>query len=361
MKIVFIFVGFPRRPVGGCKIVYEYANRLSLRGHTVSVVHCRKVDGLKVRASIFKKIRSYLFFIYLRTIRPSPAWQAIEKNVRMLFVPSPHQRYIPDADIVFITSWPLLNYILTYSPAKGKKCYLFQHYETWSGPQDKVDACWQSALLYKVVISQWLCQIGRQLSAPKVRYIPNGIDRQLFRLSNSIEGRKKIITLMYSQHPWKGSEDGFKVLKELKSSIVDLEAVLFGVSACADELPDWIKFYEDPSQQQLVDIYNRSAVFLCTSHCEGFALPPAEAMACGCAVVTTDCGGIHDFATHQVNALIASVGDIKALAGHCQRLLEDDELRIELARAGHKSIERLDWNRSIDEMEGFLKQCCLEK
>ena len=351
MKITFILSGFPRCPVGGCRVVYEYANRLSRMGHLISIVYCRKTEGFFDRRNVYKRIRSWLFFIYLQLFKPSPSWQRLDKNIRTFFVASPQEKYIPNSDVVFITVWPLLNYVLKYSPEKGLKCYLFQHYETWSGPKEKVDACWQSAVLHKIVISKWLYGIGEKLKASNMAYITNGIDLKLFHITNPIESRKKVISMMYSNHKWKGSAEGIEIVSSLKVKNPDLEVILFGVDSPALQLPDWIKYYRNPSQRRLVDeIYNRSVVFLCTSHYEGFALPPAEAMACGCAVVTTDCGGINDFAVHGTNALIGAVGDIETLTGYCQQLLEDDSLRIKLAYAGINNIQ------CIECCSGYHKQ-----
>lgn len=60
-------------------------------------------------------------------------------------------------------------------------------------------------------------------------------------------------------------------------------------------------------------------------------MPPLEAMASGCAVVTTDCGGVSDFARHNENCLIVPPGDSAALAAAIDRLLDDGALREKLS------------------------------
>jgi hypothetical protein len=44
MRVVFLLPRFSRRPIGGFRVVYEYARRLGARGHTVTVVHPRALD-----------------------------------------------------------------------------------------------------------------------------------------------------------------------------------------------------------------------------------------------------------------------------------------------------------------------------
>src|SRR5574340_1119191 len=46
MRVTFILNSFPRLPIGGYRVVYEYSNKLAELGHTVSIVHCRRVGGL---------------------------------------------------------------------------------------------------------------------------------------------------------------------------------------------------------------------------------------------------------------------------------------------------------------------------
>ena len=44
VRVTFVLPGAGSVPVGGFKVVYEYANRLSERGHTVTVVHTAQPD-----------------------------------------------------------------------------------------------------------------------------------------------------------------------------------------------------------------------------------------------------------------------------------------------------------------------------
>ena len=50
------------------------------------------------------------------------------------------------------------------------------------------------------------------------------------------------------------------------------------------------------------------------NYVEGMPLPPLEAMACGCAVVVTDNGGINEYIKDGVNGLICPIRDSDCLA-----------------------------------------------
>ena len=97
-------------------------------------------------------------------------------------------------------------------------------------------------------------------------------------------------------------------------------------------------------------------MYLCPSESEGWHLPPAEAMACGCAVVSTDIAGVHDYAVHGETALLAPVGDVAGLGSHLVTLLTDEEARVRLARAGHERIGTCTIEASLDAFERCLKE-----
>lgn len=358
MKITFILPSYPRRPVGGYRVVYEYANHLTERGYEVSVVHPRMVKNIAPLPGLYGHLIKYPLYFYRIFIKSKPEWQFIDPRVQMLYVSEPVAKYLPDADVVFTTSWASAEYMYEYPKSKGEKCYLFQHYEIWSGPKEKVDATWRSSF-HKIVISKWLYDIGCSLGAKDMVYIPDGINHNFFKVLNPIEGRAPCVSMMYSKLSWKGSKEGIEALNLTKKKFPNLRAILFGVSRRSRDIPSWIEYRRDPPQNALVrDIYNQSSIYLCPSHIEGFALPPAEAMACGCAVVTTDCGGVRDFAENEVTALISPAKEPKTLAKNLLRLLEDNNLRIKIAKAGQKHIQQFTWERSTDLLEKFLKKIC---
>ena len=81
---------------------------------------------------------------------------------------------------------------------------------------------------------------------------------------------------------------------------------------------------------------------------EQFGRVLVEAMACGVAVVGSDCGEI----PHVIGeaGLIFAEGDVEALRGHLARLQSDAALRAELARRGRQRVlERFTQARVAEE------------
>lgn len=353
MRITFILPNFAPKPVGGFRIVYEYANRLVERGHEVSLVYPMMVKGLTPQ-TIYNRTRTRLGHLYRSLFKPEPAWHHIDQRVKTFFVPAPTPNYISDGDMVFATVWALVDYLTDYPKSKGEKAYFIQHYETWSGPVDLVDKSWQ-APVHKVVISKWLYDIGKSLGIDNMTIVPNGLDYSVFRLTSPIEPRTPSISMMYSEIHWKGASDGIRALEVAKGKFPGIKATFFGIGQRGSNIPEWIEYVQNPSQEVLVGIYNNSSIFVCPSHVEGFALPPAEAMSCGAAVVTTDCGGVRDFVEDGSSALISQPKDPDALARNLCKLLDDDSLRINIAITGYNDIQKFTWERSIQLMEDFIK------
>jgi glycosyltransferase involved in cell wall biosynthesis len=343
---------YPHGPGGGFRVVYEKANRLVSRGHTVAVVHARRSPSEEQR-SILDYAYDARRWVMDTFRRPEINWHKIDKRVDLRFVPALGEQWIPDGDAVFATAWHTLGPVLKYSEQKGRKCYLIQHYETWMGKKELVDATWRSSV-HKIVVSKWLYAIGEELGSEDLTYIPNGIDSAQYRLTQPLN-RCQRVAMMFSSIPFKGAADGVKALEIAKAKYPDLEAVLFGATSFRPNIPSWMQYYKSPPQDFIVEeIYNKSSIFLCSSLSEGFALPPAEAAACGSAIVATDCGGIRDFIENGTTGLLSPPQDPEALAANLCRLLENEDLRMQLASAVSRSISHFNWDRSADLMEKFL-------
>jgi len=291
------------------------------------------------------------------TPRSGLQWQPLEKGVRILHVSEPTASNVPDADVVFATAWQTAEYVVAYPKQKGRKFYIIQDFYNWIAPKDVLEETWNWPLR-KITISNWLYDKVRASGCPaaEVRNIPIGINFDQFQLLGNVSNRPKRVSMLYSASKSKGSDDGLKALRKCRERYPDLDVVLFGPSwrFRPSGLPEWADYRGVLPQRQLTQLLNESRIFVCSSIAEGFALPPAEAMACGCAVVSTDCGGNREYACHDVNALLSQAGDAEALAGNIDRLLSDEALRVEIAGRGHRMIQDFTWERSTNHLEEFL-------
>jgi glycosyltransferase involved in cell wall biosynthesis len=357
VKITFV-VPFVTKPSGGLRIVYEYANQLVARGHKVTVVHVPLSGGRSPRllSRLYHRLTGKGGQLSKSVFRPPQVSSyTVDNRVKMIFVAKATESCFPDADALFINRW-FQGTKLTES--KGKKFMLIQGYGVWPQVKAQEEALWRMHIP-KAVISRWLYEKGIELGVPAdgMIHIPNGIDHAKYRLLRAIETRPQLISMLYNPVAVKGAEDGIKALELVRENVPAIRAVLFSFFTRPDDLPDWIEYHRNPSQEMLVEsIYNGSSIYLYPSWSEGFGLTAAEAMACGCAVVSTDSGGVRDYAEHEVTALLSPPRNPGALAANVLRLLDDDDLRVRLAKAGHECIQEFTWERSAALLEQFIKE-----
>lgn len=357
MKINFLLPCYAWGPSGGFKVVYEYANRLVARGHQVAVIHPRRLkypppEKLTLRG-LARNTRWGLKEMYSK---PVIDWHPIDPRVCLLYVPDSDQRYIPDGDILFATAWHSVRSVLDCSPNKGEKCYLIQGYETWLGPQDLVNDTWK-APLHKIAVSKWLIEVGRELGCGDVAYVPNGVDLEHYRLITPLEERPCQVAMTFSRVGVKASQDGIRALEIARQRFPNLHVVLFGKGRRPSSIPEWMTYVQDPPQSDIVEqFFNKSRIVMSSSLAEGFGLPLAEGAACGCAMVTTDSGGVRDFVVPGATGLLSPPANPEALARNLCLLLERDDLRIQLAEAGHNFVQRFNWENSTSLLESFLNR-----
>nr|WP_255534837.1 glycosyltransferase family 4 protein [Pedobacter sp. SYSU D00535] len=156
--------------------------------------------------------------------------------------------------------------------------------------------------------------------------------------------------MLYSREQVKGSKYGLGALNMVKEQFPQLSVTLFGTSPAPADLPAWMRYVQSP--QNLPALYNSAQIFISPSLSEGWALPPAEAMACGCAVICTDIGGHQDYAIDQETAILVPTKNVQKLAAAIISLIGDNDLRIRIAQKGHANIvNNFSWDRSVAQLE----------
>jgi glycosyltransferase involved in cell wall biosynthesis len=188
-------------------------------------------------------------------------------------------------------------------------------------------------------------------------YIPNGLNFQTFGLDLAPEMRDPhTVAMLYHTVEWKGSSDGLRALSRVKSIIPDLSVLAFGTFTRPSALPTWIQYYQNPPRSVLRELYNRAAIFVSPSWTEGWPLPPAEALQCGSALVATDIPGHREYAVPHETALLSPPRNSDALAVNIAHLLQNPQLRIRLAHAGHRHIQQFTWERALAKFEAVLEE-----
>jgi glycosyltransferase involved in cell wall biosynthesis len=349
---VFVLPAFHREPIGGYVVVYNYANYLARSGWLVDILYPRSFDR---PASALARLKRRLWPIAtMIKNRPLVPWFNFAPGVRLQLLREWRFSAVPDADVVIATGWQTASPVSQLPARKGTKFYLVQHHEIWSGSEEDVNATYRLPLKV-IAISKWLVGVVTEHGAHSVAHIPNGLDHTQFR--NLGRERSVQIISLYHHLNYKGVGDAIDALEKVREAMPNLRATMFGTPPRGAEIPGWIEYVQGPTGEKLVELYNSALIYLSASLKEGWALPPAEAMACGCLFVGTDSGGCRDFAEDGGTALLSPPSDPNRLASNLIYALSG-EPRIEAIRKrGEKAIQEFTWERSGKALcELFVKQ-----
>jgi Glycosyltransferase len=343
-KINFILPFKPRRPAGGFRVMYEYANRLSKLGYQVHLTFPVKTQYMKYRLPywvrrILSKVEGF----------SRDKWFDFEKDITMSYVPEIKDRYVENADIVIATWWSTVLEMGALSPEKGRKINLIQGFENWEGHEDLLYTSYNMKDTVNVVVASYLKRIVAKHTNNRIELIESGIDNTVYYIKKKIEDRSTTtVAMTYSIQEIKGSKYGMEALKLVKKAIPGLQVELFGISPHPEGLPDWMKYYRNPDN--LCSLYNRNAIFISNSFTEGFGLVSVESMFCGCALICTDIEGHQEYAFDGKTALLVEVRNVQQMAEKIIYLIKNNEERIAIARNGSEYVQRFRWDNAIDKM-----------
>ena len=99
------------------------------------------------------------------------------------------------------------------------------------------------------------------------------------------------------------------------------------------------------SDDELAALYRGAIALVMPSREEGFGLPALEAMACGCAVITSNAAALVEITS---DAALHVDATIDALAAAMQRVASDDALRGDLAQRGIERAKNFTWLRCAE-------------
>lgn len=344
--LTFLMPSHSKFPVGGFKVVYEYANRFVQDGYHVNIIYPSAVSskGESFQSKV-KRIIRFVYYKFFQSYTPHH-WFDLAKSVNTYWVPSLAQKHIPRLhnNTFVATSAQTAVCLHGYNDVE-KKIYFIQGYEAWWDGEDSFLKTLELNL-QKIVISPHLLR-KVESRGQQAELILNGFDFDYFKKENPVEARDKFqIAMLYHLTPAKGSEDGLKALYLLKPKFPLLRVTLFGYPEKPGNLPDWITYHRSPNKALHNQIYNEAAIFVGASHSEGWGLTIGEAMICGAAVACTNIDGHNIMAKNEDTALLCDPGDYTTMADNISRLITEDELRFKISKSGNKNIQQYRWDNS---------------
>jgi GT2 family glycosyltransferase len=315
---------------GGHRDIFEHLNRLLERGHEVSLYTLgEQPDWFDLRA-------------------PVHSFEYYEDLVEAL---------APLEAIKVATWWNTAAPVWQASVLHGIAAYFVQDIETSYYPDDErtrhaVIDSYRPEFRY-MTISEWNRERLRELGL-EAELIPPGIDLDTFRGLPQSRRREDLVLALGRSNPLKNLPLTIAAWRRLRATVPAAELCLFGHEPELADEPG-MRHVESPSDEGVNELFNEATVFVQTSTHEGFALPPLEAMATGCAVVTTDAHGNRDFCVDGENCLMPEATP-EAVGEALSRLFADPELRERLGRAGIETAQPYAWGRRIDALERFFEE-----
>lgn len=273
MKINFNSVDL--RLSGGNRFLFELSNGLVERGHHVTFTHVGRPYFKNWFAPIKADVKECglgMFSIALSKLGLKRI-DELEEQQRLLIT------NCPECDVNVASFWATAK--PTFESRKGKPFYIIQHYAPYVYPENRLEYLQSFEYpMTKLCVSDW---VAKKIGGYN---IGNGINLKRFRRNQKIDKIPKSIMYSARSQSWKNREIGFSVLSALEHNGYKI-----------------LLTQERSSDYELIRMYNQAEIYLNFSDKEGFGYGPIEAMACGCAVVSTPCS---EYLRDEVNCMIVS-------------------------------------------------------
>ncbi len=351
MKINFILPSIFKS--GGSRVIFEYSNFLKYLGFDVVVYYPVLPQDFYRNEYSFRRVINYCrdFKNNISNIWYKNYYKHSFSLKKVLFL---NEIFIRKADFTIATAWPTSFFVNKIKLNKGHKVYYIQAYENWNSNLKLVNISYKLPL-NQITISSYLADFFIKKFKTNPHVINIGLDKNIFFFENSSKKfiLKKILFIDYGQKQ-KNVAKLIPIIENLKQNYPQLEFLSFGLKNHTKK-PIYIKFFENPDDSLIRKLYNEADLFIFPSLSEGFGLPPAEAMACKCAVATTAVGAIPEYVTDGETGFIIRNNDLTDLPEIIGKIINDQKKLKEVSENGYNKVhEYFDWNKTVHQFTEYL-------
>lgn len=229
------------------------------------------------------------------------------------------------------------------------KYYLVQNFETdfyEAGNDLKIKAnatyCLGTAVKY-LTISRWCETWLKNKYKQKVRFAPNGLERERFYpVRRKLEGKIRILVEGNSDDYYKNVDESFMIIEKLDKSKYEIWFMSY-----LGKPKKWYyvdRFLHKVPYEKVPDVYRKCDILIKSSILESFSYPPLEMMATGGYVIAVPNGGNQEYLKDRQNVLFYEQGDIDGAVKAIEEICNNKKLQEQLYRNGMKTAEERDWN-----------------
>ncbi len=176
----------------------------------------------------------------------------------------------------------------------------------------------------------------RDFDGRRVYHWLQGIDLDIFFRQKSSIGDPLKILIPLRKPKEKGALSALQAAEIISTHHREVSIESFGNYPF--KIPSFIHHHGYVDFIELLDLYRRCDIFVLPSLNEGFSYPGLEAMASGCAVVSTRNGGSDQYIRDRYNGILVEPGDSLALANAVIELVENRELLKKIISNGQKTV-----------------------
>jgi colanic acid/amylovoran biosynthesis glycosyltransferase len=177
-----------------------------------------------------------------------------------------------------------------------------------------------------------------------------GLDLSRFAF-NPLAVQNKVLEIISVGRPhWiKGYDIALKALALLKMKGLEFNYQIIGAEGNQEllflrkelDLDAEVEFLPKLPQQKVFEMMSSSDIFLLSSIEEGIANVAVEAMALGCPVISTNCGGTEELISHQKEGWIVPVYDEEAMAAQISEFSQlDSEYIKKIKKEARRKVDR---------------------
>jgi glycosyltransferase involved in cell wall biosynthesis len=339
MKISFILPGAGIS--GGTRVTVVAANLLLKRGHRVRIL-VRK--GTICPRAIYRYLRD-------NVIHSAHSWLKDFNGYLEGFKEINECKFDKGEIIVGVGSYVLEEMVQLQSLSNPKVHYL--HGITQWDPERMKRVL--NLPIPKIAVASYLVPLVESNGRGEVlAVIPNGIDRSEYFMSGN-ESEKDGVGTIYSSQTPKDPKTIIACIQKISDLRQEIPVRVFGTEGKPKQLAQTL-YRRFPSVEQARELYSKSLVWIIGSMWEGFSVPVLEAMACGAVPVATDCGGTRDIIVDGENGFLVKVGDVDQIVDRVMLLLSDKMLRNRMRSKGEVTVDKFNWEKSIDQIEDVFKK-----
>lgn len=210
-----------------------------------------------------------------------------------------------------------------------------------------------------ICVSNKIKRITKELGVKNTEVIYNGINQHKFEKIDK-QQYKNQITTVGSLIPRKKVDITINVFSNLIKKHPNLKLNIVGIGSEKEKLDEIVKtlklennveFKGQITNQEVLDLMNKSYIFILPSVAEGFGIVYAEAMKAGCITIGTKNEGIDGFIINGENGFLVNP-DKKEITELIEEIYENKYNVENIRRNAYKAVENLTWEQNA---KGYLK------